>query len=367
MFASRPSTSIEHPGRIRVAHPAIHLGSSTSRRHGLNLIEFVLVLGTISCVLLGTQVWNEFQPRLLEGKLTQEGSARVDLPPICDVAIAPNQREAVSVGMDGQLHIHDLQTRSFSAELPNACRASRSVSYSSDGNLLLVSSRGGHIELWSLTGNQPTSKSLLAHDGDVSCCQFAPDGTRFFTCGDDHRCIMWDVNTLRPAFELRGARETVRRARFLADGTRLITGDIAGHLQLWDLTTQRLVKQIDVSAPALPFKSFVEGLELLPGETEFMIALRGGGISVWNLESGELSRTFQHDGREFTTLSVSSDGSRAVTGGSDGQIDVWDVATGACLQSFAGHAGPVQAVTMTSDRRLAVSAGWDGDLKFWDI
>lgn len=367
MHPSRRTMLQWHIGRIPVAHPTGCLGGSTSRRRGVTLIEILLVFATIACVVLGSQFWNEFRPQIQNGEASEEHSPREDLPPISDVAIAPNQREAVSVGMDGQLQIHDLRSRSGLAAIPNSNRESRSACYSPDGNNLLVSSRSGQIELWSFSGDLPTSKSVHAHDGDIHWCQFAPDGSRFVTCGDDHRCVLWDANTLRVTGELPGIKATVRRACFFADGTRLLTGDINGHLHLWDLATQRLIKQLDVSGPARPFKTFVEGIALLSEESEILIVLRGGGICVWDLESGEQRRAFQHDGREFTSLSVSSDGRRAVSGSMDGQIDVWDVATGTCLQSFAGHTGPVQALAMTGDRRLAVSAGWDGYLRFWEI
>lgn len=367
MLAVRHSTQADRVGRIRVPRPTGDLDGSARRRCGLTLIEFLLVFATIVCVLVGAQCWNELQPHMQPGVVTQTRLAGEDVSPISDVAIAPNQRDAVSVGMDGHLRFHDLGTQSCWAEAPSKTRESRSVCYSPDGSRLLVSSRDGHVELWSLTDSLPTSRTVLTHVGEVTHCQFSPDGAQFLTCGDDRRCVIWDVKSLSPVFELPGVTATVRRACFFADGTQLLTGDINGHLQLWNLKTRQLIKQFNVSGPALSYKTFVEGMALLSGQSEVIVALRGGGIRVWDLESGHLLRSFQHNGRDLTSLTVSSDGSRAVSGSVDGQLDVWDIATGTCLQSFAGHNGPVQALNITSDRRLAVSSGWDGQLRFWEI
>jgi WD40 repeat protein len=65
---------------------------------------------------------------------------------------------------------------------------------------------------------------------------------------------------------------------------------------------------------------------------------------------------------------VTGDGSRAVTGGGDGDgaVIVWDLATGTALYTLTLHRSAVRAVAVTGDGARAVSSSW-GRVVVWDL
>jgi WD40 repeat protein len=65
-------------------------------------------------------------------------------------------------------------------------------------------------------------------------------------------------------------------------------------------------------------------------------------------------------------MALSSDGTRALSGGSDGVGRLWDLRTGLELRRLEGHAFAVDAVAMTSDAGRAITSS-EQTLLLWDL
>ncbi|MEV4008088.1 WD40 repeat domain-containing protein, partial [Actinomadura sp. NPDC049753] len=101
-----------------------------------------------------------------------------------------------------------------------------------------------------------------------------------------------------------------------------------------------------------------------------VLALRFGGWSlVWlvDVETGERLHALQVGGTSLGALAFSPDGSRLLTGASDGKVRVWDVASGACVHVFGGHRAEVRALAVSPDGRLAASGDERGVVRVWDL
>jgi WD40 repeat protein len=70
-------------------------------------------------------------------------------------------------------------------------------------------------------------------------------------------------------------------------------------------------------------------------------------------------------GHAVTTVVVSADGKRLLTGGYDKALRLWDADTGKELRGFEGHTDAIQAVALSPDGKRVLSAS--GDLvRLWD-
>ncbi len=99
-------------------------------------------------------------------------------------------------------------------------------------------------------------------------------------------------------------------------------------------------------------------------------AVSGGSdntLRVWDLESGQCLRILEGHSQGVNSVSVTPDGRRAVSGSWDKTLRVWDLESGQCLRTLEGHSQWVNSVSMTPDGRWAVSGGWDKTLRVWDL
>ena len=67
-------------------------------------------------------------------------------------------------------------------------------------------------------------------------------------------------------------------------------------------------------------------------------------LRLWDLQTGQLLRTFAGHTEGVSAVSVSSDGRHALSGSRDRTLKLWDLATGQVLHTLAGHEGMVYAV-----------------------
>ncbi len=113
------------------------------------------------------------------------------------------------------------------------------------------------------------------------------------------------------------------------------------------------------------------------------VAARTGGLQHPTVDRDNLAGTFtlpillgddpplrivppsRHHG-PVLSLSMSTDGSRVLTGGEDRSVRLWELDTGALIHNFLGHPDAVHAVAMAPDGRIAVSGGENGRVRFWD-
>jgi hypothetical protein len=67
-----------------------------------------------------------------------------------------------------------------------------------------------------------------------------------------------------------------------------------------------------------------------------------------------------------TSIAVTHDGMRMVTGSVDGTVRLWDAVSGRELLTLKGHTGPVWSVAVTADGRRLVTGSEDGTVRIWE-
>ena len=77
-----------------------------------------------------------------------------------------------------------------------------------------------------------------------------------------------------------------------------------------------------------------------------------GGVKIWDVESGEVRRTFEGDSYSITW---SPDGTKIASGSSDKTIKIWNVETGKCVLILEGHTDYVTSVSFNHDGTKIVS------------
>ena len=68
-----------------------------------------------------------------------------------------------------------------------------------------------------------------------------------------------------------------------------------------------------------------------------------------------MSQVFVGHQRQVSTLAITPDGCRAISGSYDATLRLWDLETASCVRVFTGHRQKILAVTITPDGRFCVS------------
>lgn len=92
-----------------------------------------------------------------------------------------------------------------------------------------------------------------------------------------------------------------------------------------------------------------------------------GTAMLWELATGEASKTFRGHKGEVYSGCISRDEKTVLTGGQDRTVRVWDAKTGKCTRTLEGHRDSVVSVDLGWESRRAISASLDHTLRLWDL
>jgi WD40 repeat protein len=221
---------------------------------------------------------------------------------------------------------------------------------------------------------------VQAHTSGLHAVAFSP-GQRLATGGMDRAVILWDAQTGKAERVMHGHTHRISSLCFSAKGERLASGSWDTSIRVWDVTSGALLRTLSQpqtqGAVALVLWVHFSDTDKLFSSHEAIPSVGDDTIVVkqWDVDSGEMIRIFEGcifaavspDGRMIATASdqgaqdvllvdsesgvlrvrmvghnhevisaffSKEDGSKLVSGCSDGECMVWDTSTGALLRTL---------------------------------
>jgi WD40 repeat protein len=218
--------------------------------------------------------------------------------------------------------VHDLQTEPVRAQ---------SLALSADGNLLAVGS-AELVQVWNWRKRKEP---------------------RYFAIADNNARSEAGVTGLT----------------FSPDGSMLAASDRQYGVSLIDLRTGEESQRISMKGIS-PHQSnqpkFSPNGKMLAAPIS---SYDGGGVAVWDVESGKLVRRLEMPHEGVTHISFSSD-SRLLAGSNwwESLLCVWNIETGELLgRELAGHRSPPNTVRFLPGDEGLASAGDDGTVHLWNL
>nr|VFK54837.1 MAG: WD40 repeat [Candidatus Kentron sp. TUN]VFK59935.1 MAG: WD40 repeat [Candidatus Kentron sp. TUN] len=146
-----------------------------------------------------------------------------------------------------------------------------------------------------------------------------------------------------------------RRALLLTNAT------LDNLFQLWDIQTGEMIRTFKGHSEVIWSVTFSpDGRRLLSGS-------RDKTLKLWDVASGREIRTFKGHSAGVLSVAFSPDGRRALSGSYDETLKLWDVASGRELRTFKGHSNTVHSVAFSPDGQSILSGSDDKTLKLWDV
>jgi WD40 repeat protein len=249
--------------------------------------------------------------------------------------------------------------------------ATRSVAFSSDGQLIATGGDDRVARLWTVTGQ--LVRQLRGHGKAINCVTLSPDGRLLASSGLDDTIRLWDVPGGRPdaVRVVSGHRGPVSAVAFSPDSATLASASEDGTVRLWDVRTGRQLGEplADEGANGPRFWR----VAFSPDGSRLAATASDGTLRLWNPKTQQGIRHGEpvHDsanGLGAIGLAFTRDGARLATSGGDGTVKIWNVVTGRQVgRTLIGHAGEVTAVMFNRDGSLLASAGRDGSVRLWDV
>ena len=259
-----------------------------------------------------------------------------------------------------------------------------SATLTGDGGKLLITARDGALRLWDV--NKGTViRNLLISDAKFESSAFDPSGRFAITGSSTGQLYFWEIETT-PIRELGrfGGGET-KQATFLAGGTQILTlghrvtaAEKTSQMIVWDMKTGKALRTFgqghiympqamavsqDEKFAATGAVADVPGVPRVPG--------RNDAVIVWDIGAGKELRRFETE-TNISSLAFDPRSGKdqrpylaAFAQGSD--VGLWNIETGDLVRTFKGHSGPSRGVAFTPDGSALASTSRDKGLIFWDV
>ncbi|MDI5974570.1 WD40 repeat domain-containing serine/threonine protein kinase [Amycolatopsis magusensis] len=254
---------------------------------------------------------------------------------VFSAGLSADGRVAVTGSQDLSVRIWDARSGSCLHSIEDRPSPVDSVDVGADGRLVLSACRDGEVGVWSAE----TGGNLVLLRGEQTLgarvARLSADGTTVVTAGMDHAVRVWDVESGQCVRTMTGHRGKVGDLAFGADGRLVASG--GDSVRLWDLDSGECVQSLPAVARTV----------CLSHDGRFAVSA-DDSAQLWDIATGQCVRTFETG--PVRTARFTGGGRFLACGGSGG-ISVWDVHSGQLVRAPAEPS--VSGLAATPDHLLA--------------
>ena len=280
-----------------------------------------------------------------------------------------------------------------------------SVAFSPDGQILATGGENSTVTLWQVSDG--SMLRTINVGGQMSSLAFSPDG-KTLAVADISSVQFWRPSGEKLAVSLTPPGQRILEVLYAPDGSIIATLSDADWIRLWSAEDGRLLRVLE--APAAGPTDFA-----FSPDGKSLAASFDGGVWLWNVENGSLSRTlvathgegtmlervaFSPDGRTlasinggaillwsvangevartieapaYTSLSgiAYSPGASMIASGEltvpDPDVRIWSAADGKLLYKLGGHTDVITDLAFSPDGKMLASASVDETVRLWNI
>ncbi len=187
---------------------------------------------------------------------------------------------------------------------------------------------------------------------------------------DSHTVVLWNAQTGSVIFTFEGHSDSIRQVGFTPGNRHIFSASEDGSVRVWDIDSQEEISQVPYSADRLSVIALSpDGDKFLAAgtaATEIQGQTESGSMTLRDLSTGDVLREFSGQFGKVSAAAFNPDGSRILTGDSDGIALLWDANSGEVEQRFVGHQGPIRGVAFIPNSDDVMTISDDGTGRIWD-
>jgi COMPASS component SWD3 len=160
-----------------------------------------------------------------------------------------------------------------------------------------------------------------------------------------------------------------------ADGKIMISGGNDRVITLRNLKTGKIIRSFTGHSGS------IYGLSLSPDGQTLVSSSRDTTLKIWHLHTintyssnstnrliGDgLINTLVGHSSSINAVKISPNGQIIASGSEDNTIKIWDLNSGVCLATLEGHEAGVRAIAISPDGQLLISGSADHTIKLWQL
>jgi len=164
------------------------------------------------------------------------------------IEFSPDGTMLASGDRNGGLHVWETSTGNELFALSGHSAAITAVSWRVDGKVLASSSEDGSIRVWE-TNKGSSLKNWPAHPGGTTSLQFLRDG-KLASAGRDKTAKTWQQDGALVK-QFAGLTDVAVAVAYCHETERVIAGDWAGEIRVWNSVDAVLIGDLDANPPKL--------------------------------------------------------------------------------------------------------------------
>ncbi|KAF8076282.1 WD-repeat-containing protein [Lyophyllum atratum] len=299
-----------------------------------------------------------------EGEVTSKGALQIM------TALASNSIEVYSIPEPTKSKDIPEATRAFSVDLPGHRTDVRTLSLSSDDEIL-ASASNGSLKIW----NMKTNACIRTMD-----CGYAISST--FLPGDRHLAIgtktgeilIYDIASSSLIETIQAHTATVWSLHVRADQQALVSGSADKDVKFWEFERKDATGESVQSGKllslvhtrTLKMTDDVLAVKYSPNGKFLAVSLLDSTVKVFYQDTLKFFLSLYGHKLPVLSMDISDDSKLIVTCSADKNVKIWGLDFGDCHKSIFAHDESVMQVAFEKDSHYFWTVGKDKMLKYWD-
>src|SRR5262245_56063684 len=217
------------------------------------------------------------------------------------------------------------------------------------------------VTAWAQATAEPELRIEKRHGGSVHSVIFSPDGKMLASAHNDSTIQLWDLSTGRIVRSFMGHTGHVPVVVFSPDGKMLAGGSPDQTVKFWEVSSGRFIRAFKGHNGSIYSVAFSPDGKMLASGSDDQT------VNLWEVVSGRLVRTVEGQNSYVQSVAFSPDGKLIASGSYDQTLKLWEVNSGRSIRSFEGHNDWVQAIAFSPDGKMLASGSTDKTVKLWEV